>query len=113
VLITKEQKRAVYSYLLDEGVLVVKKVKEHRETIMKIGRAYEGPSAFGYTKLERNVHNEDAEIQAICHRSLLLELVVLDCYERRSQVLASIPWSRRAGCSKHLQETTKESRRRR
>ncbi len=32
VLITKQQKRVVYTYLLDEGVLVAKKVATFRQT---------------------------------------------------------------------------------
>lgn len=84
VLITREQKRIVYQYLLEEGVLVVKKVgcgSSGKLIYMYVGRTSEKASALEHSEPERNVHYEIIGLQEIRRRGLLLELVLLDCHQ--------------------------------
>ena len=62
VLITKQQKRAVYDYLLEEGVLVVKKVNQNIE----VGCSYAKAPSLGYAKPQCNLHYAYTRFKAIC-----------------------------------------------
>ena len=88
VLISKQQKRMAYAYLLEEGVIVIKKVPLTTDTI---GHALEETPGSGYAQPELDLHSEDPLVQEVCCSDLLLELVLLLRHQGRRQIPLPIP----------------------
>lgn len=80
MLITKQQKRAAYVYLLDEGVIVIKKVLPRA---LPIGCSPQETPRSRYAQSELDLHNEDLVLEEVRERDLLLELVLLHGHQGR------------------------------